>query len=80
MKVNLVAVALLIITICLSVLPARANHLNVYTELLPPYQTLQQGQVSGLATHRVKKLIDHAKLEASFHIVPWARAFNTATS
>lgn len=49
-------------------------HLLVFTESSPPYQTLENGKVSGLATDKVKRLVELAKLEADFFMYPWARA------
>ena len=54
--------------------------LQVVTELSPPHQTLVDGEVAGLATDKVKALLQQAGISASFAMYPWARAYNKASS
>ncbi|WP_169726043.1 substrate-binding periplasmic protein [Aestuariibacter salexigens] len=51
-----------------------AQPLIVYTEPSPPFQTLENGVVTGIATDRVRALLQRAGVEAEFEIYPWARA------
>lgn len=57
---------------------AYAQVVEVYTELLPPFQTFSKKEVSGTATEKVKKILYSSNLNAQFHMVPWARAFQKA--
>ena len=57
---------------------AYAQVIEVYTELLPPFQTYHDNQLSGSATKKVQQILFKANLKTQFNIVPWARAFNTA--
>ena len=59
---------------------ARSEHLVVFTEISPPYQTLNGDNVSGLATDRVRELLDSAGLAAEFFAYPWARSYELAKS
>lgn len=59
---------------------AQAPVLKVLTELSPPEQTLVNGEVAGLATTKVKEILQKAQLTASFEIYPWARAYNKAAT
>lgn len=52
----------------------------VVTELSPPYQTLENGIAGGLATQKVKKIIDEAGLTPEIRVYPWARSYELAKS
>lgn len=65
---------------CLSFTVAAVAPLRVVTELSPPHQTIQQGEVAGLSTALVKAVLAEAKLEARIEIYPWARSFRIARS
>lgn len=54
--------------------------LRVVTELSPPHQTLENGEVAGLSTQLVRETLREANLSASFEMYPWARAFRIASS
>lgn len=55
-----------------------AQKVDVFTENFPPFQTYQDNRLDGIATQKVKKILQNANLQPEFYIVPWARAFNSA--
>lgn len=57
-----------------------ATPLRVVTELSPPHQTMQNGQVAGLSTALVKAVLTEAKLDAQIEMYPWARSLRIARS
>jgi polar amino acid transport system substrate-binding protein len=59
---------------------AQTPPLKVVTELSPPEQTLINGEVAGVATDKVKVILQKANLRANIEIYPWARAYNKAVS
>ena len=66
---------------CLFSVVAKAEDtLRVVTELSPPHQTLQQGEIGGLSTELVRATLARAEMGGQFEIYPWARAFRIARS
>lgn len=60
----------------LRVVHAQDDKLLVVTENLPPYQMLgQDGQVAGIATQKVRRLLASLALDAEIEMMPWARAY-----
>ncbi|WP_286829679.1 MULTISPECIES: substrate-binding periplasmic protein [Kordiimonas] len=58
---------------------ADGQPLIVYTENYPPFNYAKpDGSVAGLATDRVRQVLDAAGLQYEIKIVPWARAMNYA--
>lgn len=59
---------------------ARAQEpILIVTEDLPPLQIVEHGRViDGLAYQKVKRLVDSAKLEVNWLVVPWSRAYQLA--
>jgi polar amino acid transport system substrate-binding protein len=57
---------------------AQITDLQVVTESSPPYQIMQDGEVAGTATQKVKDILKISGLSASFNMYPWARAYNKA--
>lgn len=53
-----------------------AQQLQVYTEVLPPFQLVENEKVTGITTEKVKRLLDKAYIPYDLHVVPWPRAFN----
>ncbi|NOU50542.1 transporter substrate-binding domain-containing protein [Pseudoalteromonas sp. JBTF-M23] len=53
--------------------------LTVVTELSPPNQTFNNGEVGGTSTELVKQILQRAHLKADYHLFPWARAFKVAS-
>lgn len=53
-----------------------AAEIDVYTEILPPFQLIESEKVTGIATEKVKQLLDEVFLSYELHVVPWPRAFN----
>lgn len=52
--------------------------MQVVTEHHPPVQYIVEGQIKGLATDIVRALLSETGIDAQFHIVPWARAYDKA--
>lgn len=57
----------------------KSKTITVVTEDFPPYNFIDAGgNISGIATQQVKKLLDKAKLDYDIHLMPWARAYDQA--
>nr|WP_188695445.1 transporter substrate-binding domain-containing protein [Bowmanella pacifica] len=52
--------------------------LKVVTEISPPSQTWENGQVGGIVTERVKQVLDAANIQTEIEAYPWARAYERA--
>lgn len=50
------------------------HHLIIFTETSPPYQFQSGDMVDGIATERVRKIVERAGLQAEIKLYPWARA------
>ncbi len=59
---------------------ADVTDVRVVTELSPPHQTIEQGQVAGVSTQIVRSTLQQAGLESRIEIYPWARAYYIATT
>ncbi|WP_333607281.1 substrate-binding periplasmic protein [Arsukibacterium sp.] len=59
-------------------LPAKTPPLTFYTEHLPPYSYLEQGELKGINVELVQQLCQQLALECQFQLLPWARAFELA--
>lgn len=59
---------------------AQEFKLQVVTEMSPPHQTWLNGEVAGLATDKVRAILNQANVDAQINIYPWARAYNMATT
>lgn len=58
-----------------------AHDVIVYTENYPPFNYLNdQGGVDGLATEKVKQVLDTAGLSYDIRMVPWSRAMQQVQS
>ncbi|MFC3052618.1 substrate-binding periplasmic protein [Kordiimonas pumila] len=58
---------------------AHADTMMVYTENYPPYNYMNEnGEVVGLATENIRKVLDAAGLEYQIRLVPWTRAMYNA--
>ena len=49
------------------------------TEDAPPLQTIQQGEVQGVVTKKVRSVLNKAGLNAQIKAYPWARSYHLAT-
>ncbi|WDE10789.1 substrate-binding periplasmic protein [Thalassomonas haliotis] len=71
-----------LLTCALQFIPATAcgqEPLKVVTEDWPPYSfLLPDGSVGGMATDKVRKLLDKAGLEYRISLYPWVRAYKMA--
>lgn len=54
--------------------------LKIYTEHLPPYNYLESGEFSGYSTEILKAMLKEADITASFTLLPWARAYLSASN
>lgn len=64
----------------LCVLPcALATSLTAYTEEWPPYNYAQGKEVKGISTDILRAACHIAQLQCTFQVVPWARAYKTAS-
>lgn len=62
----------------LAALGAGASPLNVVTEELPPYNMIENGQITGLCTDLVQAALEEAGVDGYFEMLPWARAYDLA--
>lgn len=51
---------------------------RVLTESFPPYNYVEDGEPTGLATEVVQAMLKQAGLTAKLEFLPWARAYRTA--
>lgn len=58
---------------------ALATQLAAYTEEWPPYNYAEGKEVKGISTDILRAACEIAKLECTFQIVPWARAYKIAS-
>ncbi len=64
---------------CLVSVAANAEKIKVVTEHIPPFQIAQENnQLGGYATEVVNALFTLTQDQADIHVLPWARAYNTA--
>lgn len=54
--------------------------LKVYTEHLPPYNHLENGEFTGFSTDILKAMLKEAGIEAHFTLLPWGRAYMNAST
>lgn len=60
---------------------ARAEPLIVYTENYPPYSfAAPDGSVVGVATQKVRQILNESGLDYSIRLLPWARTMQFAQS
>lgn len=58
---------------------AAENNLRVVTENWPPYNyQTDKGEVSGVATEVVKRVLNNTELSYSIDVFPWARSYKLA--
>ena len=54
------------------------DKIKVVTEVFKPFQTQQSdGQISGWSTDIVRHVLNAAKIDYEFNVLPWARAYQT---
>ena len=58
---------------------ANAEQFQVFTEHLPPYQIVKDGQpLDGMAVQIVRTLLTRVGVDVEIEVVPWARAYDMA--
>lgn len=55
---------------------AKQTEIQVFTEESPPYQYLSEGKLTGSIADKVRAMFNEAKLNASYNVFPWARAYD----
>ena len=55
-----------------------AESIHIVTEILPPWQTLHDEQLGGIATQVVKATLEEVDIDYDIMIYPWARAYKLA--
>lgn len=53
--------------------------LKIYTEHLPPYNYLENGDFTGYSTEILKAMLKEAGVESRFSMLPWGRAYLNAS-
>ncbi|MFZ6861968.1 substrate-binding periplasmic protein [Undibacterium sp. Ji67W] len=59
---------------------AFASELTIVTEELPPLNYESQGVVTGYSTELLEAVLWEAKIKSTVNILPWARAYQMATT
>jgi polar amino acid transport system substrate-binding protein len=72
--------AVVVATGALCAAPAHAADLTAYTEEWPPYNYSEGDIVKGISTDVLRALCETAKLDCDIRMVPWARAYRTAST
>ncbi|WMW82416.1 ABC transporter substrate-binding protein [Undibacterium cyanobacteriorum] len=54
--------------------------IKIYTEHLPPYNYLEDGEFTGYSTEILKAMLKEAGLNSSFTMLPWGRAYLSAST
>lgn len=57
---------------------AAEERLQIVTEEYPPYNMTQNGKLTGLSTEVVQAVLKEVDLLGDIHVLPWARAYDTA--
>lgn len=66
------------ITVCSAL--AEMPSVRVVTELSPPHQSIENGNVGGASTELVLAVLQQAGLQSRIEVYPWARSYYIATS
>ena len=66
------------IVLALLTLPAKADHITIVTEHLPPYNYLEDGDAQGMSTEVVQAALEAAGHTYEIRFMPWARAYQIA--
>lgn len=72
-------VFIFLLLLCSFFSAASQKQLLVVTELAPPHQVLNDGEVTGAGTEFIRQVFEAANYTANIHIYPWARAFMVAS-
>lgn len=54
------------------------EEITIVTELMPPYQQMVEGKVTGKATRIIKKTMACAEIKTKIQLLPWKRAYYSA--
>lgn len=65
--------------VLLTALSAFGADLTAFTEEWPPYNYSEGSEIKGIATDILRAACTIAKLDCEIHMVPWARAYKTAS-
>lgn len=63
----------------LCALPARGADLTAYTEEWAPYNYSEGNAIKGIATDVLRAMCESARLDCDIKMVPWARAYRSAS-
>lgn len=58
--------------------PGSAQDIRVVADEFPPYNYIDEGEVTGASTDVVRAVLDYLQIDADIEIMPWARAYRTA--
>ncbi|MFT4929500.1 MAG: polar amino acid transport system substrate-binding protein [Phenylobacterium sp.] len=67
-----------LVSLPMAVVVAKDKALTVVTEDWRPYNYQEQGEVKGISTAIVKKVLAKAKIDYNIAVYPWARAYKLA--
>ncbi|MCH8619700.1 transporter substrate-binding domain-containing protein [Undibacterium sp. TS12] len=60
--------------------PVSVNELRIVTEELPPLNYEENGQLTGYSTELLQEVLKTARIQASIKLMPWARAYQAAST
>lgn len=60
--------------------PAVAAEITILTEEVPPFNFVQDGEVTGLSAEVTKEIMRRLKVDHPIQVQPWARAYHTVQS
>jgi polar amino acid transport system substrate-binding protein len=75
---NGIYVLLLLLFIHASSVAEDFEHVVLYTEQFPPYNYADNGKLKGINFELVELMCDRAKINCTFELLPWNRAYNLA--
>ncbi|WP_428523848.1 substrate-binding periplasmic protein [Roseibium sp.] len=78
MKIRSLKNFVFFIVLALLTLPAKADHITIVTEHLPPYNYLEDGEAQGMSTEVVQAALEAAGHTYEIRFMPWARAYQIA--
>ena len=56
----------------------QSKDLTIVTEIFPPFSYVENGKMVGVATNRVKRILEKTSIEYQINAYPWARSFHLA--
>ncbi len=78
MKAVRVIFSLLFVLTFFSIRPVSASSLQIVADDFPPYNYVDNGEITGVSTEIVQAVLKELDLDVEIEIYPWARAYDLA--